>query len=412
MRIAWADDADAIAARPGRGPGAEQYADLLPAEALPDDPADLAARPGARSLTRPADARNRVLVALERNRVVGFAVTDPGRRPRLRPGRRRRAGRAGRSTPASSARGTAAGCCRRRPTPCVADRFTRAVTWTLATDDARRAFLTERRLGAPTPRTASSTSTAPAPPRSSRCACTPPWSDRSDRATPRRARDRRATASASAWRPAPTACPSAPSRVASGLDVCRPARCRCWSSPAPRSSRWSACSPPAARRWPEPLTALLLGTRNTLYGLRLAPLLAYRGLAARRRRAPGDRRVDGDVGDRAPPGRRAARVRGDRRHRVFVLWNAATLARRARGHGDRRPARPTGSTRLSGQRSWRCCGPGSTVRCPGSSRCSPRRVALGAVPLTAAGVPVLVAGGVAVARRRRSPHAPRPGSTS
>ena len=54
-------------------------------------------------------------------------------------------------------------------------------------------------------------------------------------------------------------------------------------------------------------TALLLGTRNTLYGLRLAPLLAGLGGGRRRRgRAPADRRVDGDGGhprlDRRPRG--------------------------------------------------------------------------------------------------------------
>ncbi len=44
------------------------------------------------------------------------------------------------------------------------------------------------------------------------------------------------------------------------------------------------------------LTALLLGTRNTLYGLRLAPLLDVDPVAPRGRRPPGDRRVHGDVG--------------------------------------------------------------------------------------------------------------------
>ena len=55
---------------------------MLPTEALPG-PEGRRGRTAAwqQSLTRPGDARNRVLVALERNRVVGFAMTGPGGDP-------------------------------------------------------------------------------------------------------------------------------------------------------------------------------------------------------------------------------------------------------------------------------------------------------------------------------------------
>ena len=44
-------------------------------------------------------------------------------------------------------------------------------------------------------------------------------------------------------------------------------------------------------------TALMLGTRNTLYGLRLAPLLQFRGWRRVAAAHAGHRRVDRDVGD-------------------------------------------------------------------------------------------------------------------
>src|SRR5262245_18529337 len=79
VRIAWADDAAAIAELQLRT-WHEQYADVLPADAIPDDP-EAAAAAWRAALSRPGDARNRVLVALERNRVVGFAICSPADDP-------------------------------------------------------------------------------------------------------------------------------------------------------------------------------------------------------------------------------------------------------------------------------------------------------------------------------------------
>ena len=87
-RVAWADDAPAIAAVQVRA-WRTSYADLLPAEVLDALDADQFAEGWRASLGRPADARNRVLVSLERNLVTGFVVTGPAYRPRLRPGRHR-----------------------------------------------------------------------------------------------------------------------------------------------------------------------------------------------------------------------------------------------------------------------------------------------------------------------------------
>jgi ribosomal protein S18 acetylase RimI-like enzyme len=144
-RVAWADDAPAIAAVQVRAWRAS-YADVLPAELLAAmDPAEVAG--GWRdSMTRPPDARNRVLVALERNLVTGFALTGPAGDPdcdAVSDGEvtdltvdphKRHAGHGSRLMQA-----------------CVdtlkADRFTRAVTWLAADDDETRAFLSSAGWG-------------------------------------------------------------------------------------------------------------------------------------------------------------------------------------------------------------------------------------------------------------------------
>ena len=138
VRVAWADDAAAIADVQVRA-WREQYADVLPADTFPDDPAPVAEAWRA-SMTRPADARNRVLVALERNRVVGFAVTSPAIDPDCDPVSD---GELADLTvaPGELGKGHGSRLLQAVADTLIADRFTRAVTWTIATDDARRAFL-------------------------------------------------------------------------------------------------------------------------------------------------------------------------------------------------------------------------------------------------------------------------------
>jgi ribosomal protein S18 acetylase RimI-like enzyme len=139
-RVAWADDAPAIAAVQVRAWRAS-YAGTLPDDLLAGlDVDDLAA--GWRdSLSRPPDARNRVLVALERNLVTGFALTGPATDPDCDPvsdgevtdltvdPHKRRAGHGSRLMQAAV-------------DTLKADRFTRAVTWLTAQDDDTRTFLT------------------------------------------------------------------------------------------------------------------------------------------------------------------------------------------------------------------------------------------------------------------------------
>lgn len=135
VRIGWADDAAGIAAVQVRV-WAEEYADQLPAL----DEADVAAA-WSNALASPKDARNRVLVALERATVRGFAVTQPSPDPDADPvadgelteldvdPEHQRAGHGSRLVHAAM-------------DTLRADRFTRALVWLATTDDVRRGFLT------------------------------------------------------------------------------------------------------------------------------------------------------------------------------------------------------------------------------------------------------------------------------
>lgn len=143
VRIAWADDAPAIAALQATA-WSERYADLLPTGMLPT--ADVLAEAWRQSLARPSDARNRVLVALERNRVVGYAVVSPASDPDADP---IADAELADLTVAAGEQGKGHGS---RLLQAVADtvsadRFRRAVTWTIASDDALRGFLTSAGWG-------------------------------------------------------------------------------------------------------------------------------------------------------------------------------------------------------------------------------------------------------------------------
>ena len=139
-RVAWADDAAAIAAVQVRAWRAS-YADLLPADLLAGMDADQIAAGWQQALTRPPDARNRVLVALERNLVTGFALTGPASDPDCDPvadgeitdltvdPHKRHTGHGSRLMHAAV-------------DTLKADRFTRATTWLAAQDDDTRRFLT------------------------------------------------------------------------------------------------------------------------------------------------------------------------------------------------------------------------------------------------------------------------------
>lgn len=140
VRVAWADDAESVAAVQVRAWRSE-YAGLLPPDVLDGlDPTDLAAT-WRESLTRPQDARNRVLVALERNTVRGFAITSPCPDPDADPVVD---GEVSELTvdPGHTRHGHGSRLLQACVDTLRADRFTRATLWLNSDDDARRGFVT------------------------------------------------------------------------------------------------------------------------------------------------------------------------------------------------------------------------------------------------------------------------------
>ncbi|MGA8210110.1 MAG: GNAT family N-acetyltransferase [Nocardioidaceae bacterium] len=139
VRVGWADDAEAVAAVQVRAWRSE-YAGTLPGDVLAAmDVAEVAAA-WRSSLARPGDARNRVLVALERATVRGFAVTGPATDPDLDPVR---VGEVAELIvdPGQTGRGHGSRLVQACADTLRADRFELAVTWLTATDDPRRGFL-------------------------------------------------------------------------------------------------------------------------------------------------------------------------------------------------------------------------------------------------------------------------------
>jgi 4-azaleucine resistance transporter AzlC len=142
------------------------------------------------------------------------------------------------------------------------------------------------------------------------------------------------------------------------------------------------------------LTALLLGTRNTLYGLRLAPLLRWTG--ARRLLAAQVLIDESTAMSMTRPTTAAARVGFlTTGVSIFVLWNLATLAGAVAGAtlGD---PRTYGLDAAVGAAFLALLWPRLSDRRNRLVAVLAAAVALGIVPLAPAGVPVLAAAGVAL----------------
>lgn len=152
----------------------------------------------------------------------------------------------------------------------------------------------------------------------------------------------------------------------------------------------AAGGPPASGA----VTALLLGTRNTLYGLRMAPLLGWTGL---RRLAAAHLLIDESTAmSVARPHATAARVGFVTTGlTIFVLWNLTTLLGALAGNaiGDPRSFgldAAVAAAFLALLWPRLADGRNRVVALLGAA------VALSLVPVTMAGVPVLAAGGVAL----------------
>jgi GNAT superfamily N-acetyltransferase len=141
VRVGWADDAGGVA-RVQVAAWRRQYAGLLPAEVLAGLDVEQFAAAWHQALTRPADARNRVLVALERNTIRGFAVTGPSPDPDSDPVAD------GELTelvvdPEHTGAGHGSRLLHASVDTMRADRFTRGTTWLATGDDVLRGFLTD-----------------------------------------------------------------------------------------------------------------------------------------------------------------------------------------------------------------------------------------------------------------------------
>ncbi|HEX5994725.1 MAG TPA: GNAT family N-acetyltransferase [Jiangellales bacterium] len=138
VRVAWADDAVAIGSIQARA-WRETYAPVLPPELLDQIDAEAFAEQWRAAIVAPPTAKHRVLVALERNLVSGFAATAPSDDPDAQPGDGEivafhidpgafRAGHGSRLLAAAA-------------DTLRADGFTQARFWVVVPDDALRAFL-------------------------------------------------------------------------------------------------------------------------------------------------------------------------------------------------------------------------------------------------------------------------------
>lgn len=142
------------------------------------------------------------------------------------------------------------------------------------------------------------------------------------------------------------------------------------------------------------LTAMLLGTRNTLYGLRLAPLLTFRGW---QRLGAAHLLIDESTAMSVTRESQADARLGflTTGGSIFVMWNLATLAGALAGEAIGDP-RDYGLDAAVGAAFLALLWPRLDRPSHRVVAVAAAAVALGAVPITASGVPVLAAGAVAL----------------
>ncbi|GAA1475978.1 hypothetical protein GCM10009623_04240 [Nocardioides aestuarii] len=142
------------------------------------------------------------------------------------------------------------------------------------------------------------------------------------------------------------------------------------------------------------VTALLLGTRNTLYGLRVGPLLGFGGPA---RVAAAHVLIDESTAMSVNHEDRSLARTGflTTGIAIFVLWNLFTLLGAVAGAAMGDP-RAYGLDAAVGAAFLALVWPRLSERRNQVVAVVAAALALGLVPVTAAGVPVLAAGGVAL----------------
>lgn len=139
VRVAWADDAPAIAEVQARG-WRQAHAELLPQEVLDELPVDDFAAQWRLSIDRPREARQRVLVALERATVRGFAAVAPATDADANPASDAEIAEFV-VDPSASGAGHGSRLLHAAIDTLRSDRFERATVWVNASDDRLRSFL-------------------------------------------------------------------------------------------------------------------------------------------------------------------------------------------------------------------------------------------------------------------------------
>ncbi len=138
VRVAWADDAIAIGAVQARA-WRETYASVLPDDLLGEIDSAAIAEQWRTAITTPPTAKHRVLVALERNTVAGFAATAPSEDPDADPTDGEIV--AFHVDPGAFGAGHGSRLLAAAVDTLRADGFARGRIWVVVRDDALRAFV-------------------------------------------------------------------------------------------------------------------------------------------------------------------------------------------------------------------------------------------------------------------------------
>ena len=142
VRVAWHADAGAMAALQ-IAHWRTAYAALLPADLLASLPLDDFRAEWEQSIAKPAQARQRVLVALERATVRGFTTTAPSTDADSAPDRVAEVGELV-VDPAARGAGHGSRLLHAAVDTLRSDGFTSATTWLPSTHDDVRRFLTDQ----------------------------------------------------------------------------------------------------------------------------------------------------------------------------------------------------------------------------------------------------------------------------
>jgi GNAT superfamily N-acetyltransferase len=142
VRIAWADDADAMG-RLQVEAWRQAYAGVLPDDVLSTLDSDQFAVRWRESIARPREARQRVLVALERATVRGFAATAPSTDGDANPATDGEVAEL-LVDPTHHGAGHGSRLLHAVVDTLQSDKFSRATMWLTSTDDQLRTFLVDQ----------------------------------------------------------------------------------------------------------------------------------------------------------------------------------------------------------------------------------------------------------------------------